>query len=272
MRALVRGVRVWQDRPSPMAQKDLTGIGEINALLGRGTEYEGKLVFEGRVRIDGRFVGEIHSDDLLILGEGAEVRARVRVGTLIVRGGVLVGDVVARQLVEIHAPGQVRGDITTPQLFIDKGVVFEGRCTMGDEPSERLPLEDEDVVPKWTETASTLASEAEGAIAAAPSPSAASSSPPSRKRTRSLGPRTTLRRPPRAVPPPARTRGRARARGRRRAPRRRPRGPPIARPGPKSAVAGAAADVADPGRSVVDRGLLHEFRGDATSPTLGAPP
>lgn len=132
MRALVRGVRVWQDRPSPMAQKDLTGIGEINALLGRGTEYEGKLVFEGRVRIDGRFVGEIHSDDLLILGEGAEVRARVRVGTLIVRGGVLVGDVVARQLVEIHAPGQVRGDITTPQLFIDKGVVFEGACTMTD--------------------------------------------------------------------------------------------------------------------------------------------
>lgn len=151
-----------------MAQKDLTGIGEINALLGRGTEYEGKLVFEGRVRIDGRFVGEIHSDDMLILGEGAEVRARVRVGTLIVRGGVLVGDVVARQLVEIHAPGQVRGDITTPQIFIDKGVVFEGRCTMGDEPSERLPLEDEDVVPKWTEAASSPASDGEGASAALP--------------------------------------------------------------------------------------------------------
>lgn len=151
-----------------MAQKDLTGIGEINALLGRGTEYEGKLVFEGRVRIDGRFVGEIHSDDMLILGEGAEVRARVRVGTLIVRGGVLVGDVVARQLVEIHAPGQVRGDITTPQIFIDKGVVFEGRCTMGDEPSERLPLEDEDVVPKWTEAASSPVSDAEGASAALP--------------------------------------------------------------------------------------------------------
>ncbi len=115
-----------------MAQKDLTGLGEINALLGRGTEYEGKLTFEGRVRIDGRFKGEIFSDDVLILGEGAVVEADVEVGTLIVRGGRLVGAVRATHLVEIHAPGQVRGDIATPQLFIDKGVVFEGRCTMPD--------------------------------------------------------------------------------------------------------------------------------------------
>lgn len=115
-----------------MTQKDLTGLGEINALLGRGTEYEGKLSFEGRVRIDGVFRGEIFSDDVLILGEGAEVHAAVEVGTLIVRGGKLWGNVRARQLVEIHAPGEVHGDIHAPQLFIDKGVVFEGRCTMDD--------------------------------------------------------------------------------------------------------------------------------------------
>lgn len=115
-----------------MSRKDLTGLGEINALLGRGTEYEGKLTFEGRVRIDGRFSGSIFSDDVLILGDGAEVRADVDVGTLIVRGGELWGQVKARQLVELHAPGRVHGDIHTPQLFIDKGVFFDGTCTMTD--------------------------------------------------------------------------------------------------------------------------------------------
>jgi cytoskeletal protein CcmA (bactofilin family) len=116
-----------------MATRDLTdlsSVGEIQALLGRGTAYEGKLTFEGRVRIDGHFKGEVFSDGVLIVGDGAEVEGDVEVGTLIVRGGVLRGAVKAQKLVEIHAPGQVHGDIDTPQLFIDRGVVFEGRCVM----------------------------------------------------------------------------------------------------------------------------------------------
>ena len=54
---------------------------EITALLGRGTEFEGKLHFEGRVRIDGVFKGEIRSDDTLVIGEGAEVHAEIDVAT-----------------------------------------------------------------------------------------------------------------------------------------------------------------------------------------------
>ena len=113
-----------------MAQNDLTGLGEINALLGRGTDFTGKLTFEGRVRIDGRFQGEIFSDDVLIIGEGGEVRAEIEVGTLIVRGGAVWGNVRASQLIEIWAPGKVYGNLAAPQLFIDKGVIFEGQCKM----------------------------------------------------------------------------------------------------------------------------------------------
>lgn len=124
-----------------MSRKELSTLGEINALLGRGTEYEGKLTFEGRVRIDGAFKGTIFSDDLLILGDGARVEADIDVGTLIVRGGELWGEVRARQLVEIHAPGKVHGNIRTPQIFIDKGVVFDGRCVMETE-TEVVPFDD----------------------------------------------------------------------------------------------------------------------------------
>jgi cytoskeletal protein CcmA (bactofilin family) len=113
-----------------MAQRDLTGLGEIHALLGRGTEFDGVLAFEGRVRVDGRFKGRIYSDGVLILGDGAEVEAEIEVGTLIVRGGTLRGNVIARQLIEIHAEGRVHGDIAAPQIDIDKGCLFEGKCTM----------------------------------------------------------------------------------------------------------------------------------------------
>lgn len=107
-------------------------LGEINALLGRGTEFTGKLTFEGKVRIDGKFSGEIFTDDVLIIGEGADVRAEIEVSTLIIKGGVVTGNVRARDMVEIHSPGKLYGNITSPALFIDKGVVFEGNCKMTD--------------------------------------------------------------------------------------------------------------------------------------------
>ena len=104
----------------------------IHALLGAGTRYEGKLFFDGRVRIDGDFEGEILSEGLLVVGEGATLRGTVRVGTLIVRGGTVQAEIYASELVELHTPAQVRGDIHTPALFIDKGVVFDGSCVMGE--------------------------------------------------------------------------------------------------------------------------------------------
>lgn len=123
--------------------QDLTRLGEINALLGRGTEYEGKLCFEGRVRIDGKFRGEIHSEDLLILGDGADVDGDLHVGKLIVRGGTLRGRVFAAQLVELFPPARVYADIRTPLFFVDRGVVFEGRCTMDERTVDPTPMESE---------------------------------------------------------------------------------------------------------------------------------
>jgi cytoskeletal protein CcmA (bactofilin family) len=104
-------------------------LGEITTLLGRGASFEGKLTFEGTVRIDGRFKGEVFSDDVLVIGEGAIVEAEIDVGEIIVQGTVL-GNIKAKRAIEVHAPGRVKGDIHTPSLQIDKGVMFEGRSFM----------------------------------------------------------------------------------------------------------------------------------------------
>jgi cytoskeletal protein CcmA (bactofilin family) len=104
-------------------------VGEINTLLGRGSEFEGKLTFEGTVRIDGTLKGEVFSEDVLIVGEGARVEAEIDIGEIIVQGTV-VGNIRAKRGIEILAPGRVKGDVTTPSLQIDKGVIFEGRSFM----------------------------------------------------------------------------------------------------------------------------------------------
>lgn len=103
---------------------------EITALLGRGTSFEGKLCFEGRVRIDGAFRGEIRSPDVLIIGEGADVQAEIDVGTVIIKGGSVQGNVRARNSIELYVPARVSGSLHSPEIFMDKGVQFSGSCVM----------------------------------------------------------------------------------------------------------------------------------------------
>jgi cytoskeletal protein CcmA (bactofilin family) len=105
------------------------GSSEVTTLLGRGSEFEGKLSFEGTVRIDGKLAGEIFTDDVLIIGEGAEVSAEINVGAIVIEGTVH-GNIHAKRSVEIRTPGRVRGNITTPSLFVEKGVIFDGQCQM----------------------------------------------------------------------------------------------------------------------------------------------
>lgn len=103
---------------------------EITALLGRGTRFEGKLHFEGRVRIDGTFKGEISSSDVLIIGDGADVDAQIEAGVVIIKGGSVQGIVRAAEAIELYVPARVSGSLQAPEVFMDKGVQFSGSCTI----------------------------------------------------------------------------------------------------------------------------------------------
>jgi cytoskeletal protein CcmA (bactofilin family) len=103
----------------------------INAFLGKDTEFEGKLSFNGAVRIDGRFKGEIFTEGSLIVGESAVLESDINVSHIIINGEVR-GNIIADTRIEIHAPGKVFGNIQAPSVIIDKGVVFEGSCRMSE--------------------------------------------------------------------------------------------------------------------------------------------
>jgi len=82
------------------------GVGsgtQLNAFLGRGCIYEGKLTFEGRVRIDGKFTGEIFSNDTLEVGPDAELEAEIDVANCIIAGHV-DGNIKARARCDLVPP------------------------------------------------------------------------------------------------------------------------------------------------------------------------
>ncbi len=122
--------------PTPVRREEPTvsqppprAAGEVHTLLGKGSEFEGKLTFEGQVRIDGKFTGQIHTKDTLVIGEGARVSAEITAGTVIVNG-IVEGNIRATQTVELHQPGRVKGSVETPSLAMDRGVIFEGTLKM----------------------------------------------------------------------------------------------------------------------------------------------
>jgi cytoskeletal protein CcmA (bactofilin family) len=115
---------LWRKRGNTLESKE-----EVIAFLGKGTEFKGKLTFNGTVRIDGNFSGEIFAKGSLIFGESSQIRAEIEANKVIISGEVN-GNIKAASRVEIHSPGKIHGNIKSPVLVIDEGVIFEGSCQM----------------------------------------------------------------------------------------------------------------------------------------------
>ena len=118
----------------PVKSRDLT------AFIDEGSDIEGTYAFSGTVMLNGKLTGEIVSNDTLIVGEKGVVRANIRAGVVLVSGEV-VGNVLATERVELRGKARVFGDIETPVVVIEEGVLFEGQCRMTKaKPAEAAPL------------------------------------------------------------------------------------------------------------------------------------
>ena len=113
---------------------------EINAFLGTGTTYTGKLVFQGTVRIDGIFKGEVRSDGTLVIGREAQVEGELKVGQLVLSGH-LVGEIDAGAKVVLHKTANFQGSLKTPTLVVEEGAYMEGQVVMsgGKSPAKPAP-------------------------------------------------------------------------------------------------------------------------------------
>lgn len=113
----------------PMRKETPIEKSDIKAFLGPGSQFEGKLVFNEIVRLDGAFRGEVTSHDTLIVGESADIQADIQVGTLIL-SGCFKGNIKAKTRVELRSPAKVDGTIETPAISVEDGVLLNGSITM----------------------------------------------------------------------------------------------------------------------------------------------
>jgi len=108
---------------------------DIKAFLGKGAEFDGKLILSGSVRIDGEFKGDIRGGGTLIVGEGARVEADIAVDNILIFGEVR-GNLDIKERVEIGPSGRFYGNLKAADFVVQEGAVFDGDCRMSSKEAE----------------------------------------------------------------------------------------------------------------------------------------
>ncbi|MBA4393481.1 MAG: hypothetical protein C0407_07995 [Desulfobacca sp.] len=114
-----------------------SGIDEANitTILADDLDINGTMTFKSSLMIKGTLEGEIMSEGLLIVGPTAKVNATISTKKLISHGEIK-GDVTATEQVVLKETAVHTGNITTRNIIVESGSLFNGSISMkGESPA-----------------------------------------------------------------------------------------------------------------------------------------
>ena len=98
-------------------------------VIGTDVVLKGNLKSAGDVVIAGVFEGDVACDGRVTIVAGATLIGAVGAAEVVL-GGKVQGNSVATKSLTLMSTAEVRGNVTTPQIVIEPGATFVGRCTM----------------------------------------------------------------------------------------------------------------------------------------------
>jgi len=107
-------------------------------VIGTDIHIKGEMTFQKTVRLTGTFEGTIHGQGELQVSKGAACKADVNAAAVTV-DGVLEGNLVAKEKVQLNGTGVVRGDIIAGKMVMTEGASFFGQCSVGPEAVKSAP-------------------------------------------------------------------------------------------------------------------------------------
>jgi len=115
----------------------------INSTIGPGSSFSGKFYISGSLRIDGKFEGDIKTDDELVVGVTGKVKTDIFARSVVIAGTV-IGNITASEEVKLLETAKVLGDITAPAISIQRGVVSVGTVVLtgGNKKDPKKVIED----------------------------------------------------------------------------------------------------------------------------------
>ena len=102
---------------------------ELTGVLEASVEFEGTLAYNGCFHVNGSVKGKIVTPDMLVVGETGRIQGEIQAGVVIIYGKV-EALIEAKYRVEIRKPAVFKGEMSTPSLKVEEGVIFEGTNKM----------------------------------------------------------------------------------------------------------------------------------------------
>jgi cytoskeletal protein CcmA (bactofilin family) len=106
----------------------------FGVLLPKNTDTKGTINHSGPVHVVGNFSGNLAAESIFI-DKAATVLANIAAEEVLCKGKI-IGDIRATNKVRITKEAEVKGDIHSPSLNVEKGAIFEGRSSI---PKKRTP-------------------------------------------------------------------------------------------------------------------------------------
>ena len=97
--------------------------------ISSGTYFKGEIVSPNDLRIDGKFDGSIISEGKVVVGEGAEVNAKIVCVNADVWGKTK-GSFTVKDIMAIKSDCSVEGELKVRKLIVELGASFNGTCKM----------------------------------------------------------------------------------------------------------------------------------------------
>ena len=103
---------------------------EVGSVLCEGLTFkDGNLSGVGKITINCYFLGNIATNDLVVVDEAGSILGNIEAQSIIIRGNVK-GNVEAVESAQIRTGGVLNGNIKCSTLEISAGAAFSGECNM----------------------------------------------------------------------------------------------------------------------------------------------
>lgn len=102
--------------------------------LAAGGRFEGKFRFVGPVIVGGQVLGDVETDDMVLIEAAGSIEGRIRAATIIVHGSAK-GDVEAGKALEVCTGGRLEGSAFAPSMRVEERTLVSADILIAPERS-----------------------------------------------------------------------------------------------------------------------------------------
>lgn len=112
------------------SSENLIPESSIDTVLAKDINFKGSVKFKKSLKVKGCLDGDITSEEgFLVIGNEAKLKANIQ-ALKVNHFGEIEGNVIAKDSLEMASKAVIKGDVSTGEIYIEKGAILHGSCSM----------------------------------------------------------------------------------------------------------------------------------------------